>query len=72
MEDVINHPSHYTHGGMECLDEMKLVFGEDAVATFCLLNVWKYRKRAMFKNGKEDIQKSDFYMNYYKKLTEED
>lgn len=69
-EDVVNHPSHYTTGGMECIDEMILVFGEATVADFCLCNVWKYRKRALHKNGQEDLDKADWYMNKYKELIE--
>ena len=69
-EDVVNHPSHYTHGGMECIDEMILTFGHEAVMNFCLCNVWKYRKRALHKNGIEDMKKSDWYMNKYRELTE--
>ena len=67
-EDVVNHPNHYTNGGMECIDEMILIFGNKAVANFCLCNAWKYRYRAMYKNGEEDMQKSLFYLKYYKKL----
>lgn len=66
-EDVVNHPSHYTTG-MECIDEMVLVFGEATVANFCLCNVWKYRKRALHKNGQEDLDKADWYMNKFKEL----
>ena len=67
--DPVNHPSHYTNG-MECIDEMILVFGELTVANFCLCNVWKYRKRALHKNGEEDLKKADWYMNKYKELIE--
>ena len=67
-EDVVNHPNHYTNGGMECFDEMLMVFGEEAVANFCLCNAWKYRYRALYKNGEEDIKKSHWYMNKYKEL----
>lgn len=67
--DVVNHPSHYCQeGSMECIDEMVAVFGREAVMNFCLLNVWKYRKRAIFKNGAEDLQKSDWYMKKYLEL----
>lgn len=62
----IDHPSHYCNG-MECIDEMLTVFGGEAVRHFCLLNVWKYRKRALYKNGEEDMKKADWYM---KKLVE--
>lgn len=51
----IDHPSHYCHGGMECIDEMLTVFGGEAVRHFCLLNVWKYRKRALYKNALTNI-----------------
>ena len=71
-EDMVNHPSHYTQGGMECIDEMILIFGKQAVANFCVCNAWKYRKRAMFKNGQEDIDKSDWYINKFKELQDEE
>lgn len=70
VPDNVNHPSHYTQGGMECIDEMLLIFGKEAVKNFCICNAWKYRKRAMFKNGQEDIDKSDWYINKYKELNE--
>jgi hypothetical protein len=67
--DPVNHPSHYCQeGSMECIDEMVAVFGREAVMNFCLLNVWKYRKRAVFKNGEEDLKKSDWYMKKYIEL----
>lgn len=67
--DMVNHPSHYCQeGSMECIDEMVAVFGREAVMHFCLLNVWKYRKRAVFKNGEEDLKKSDWYMKKYIEL----
>lgn len=68
--DPVNHPSHYTNGGIECIDEMIMVFGEMTVANFCLCNVWKYRKRALYKNGEEDLKKADWYMAKYKELIE--
>ena len=68
-QDMVNHPSHYCQeGSMEAIDEMIAVFGVEAVKNFCLLNVWKYRKRAIFKNGQEDLKKSDWYMNKYIEL----
>jgi hypothetical protein len=71
LRDMVNHPEHYTHGGMECIDEMQLVFGKEAVKHFCLCNVWKYRKRALFKNKEEDLKKADWYMNKFKELSED-
>ena len=70
--DMVNYPPHYQQGGMECIDEMILIFGKQAVANFCVCNAWKYRKRAMFKNGQEDIDKSDWYINKFKELQDEE
>lgn len=67
----VEHPKHYNReGGMECLDEMILIFGEEVVKHFCLCNAWKYRYRAADKNGEEDLHKSDFYIKKYKELND--
>ena len=66
--NAVNHPSHYNQGGMECIDEMILVFGKSAVMNFCLCNAWKYRYRANAKNGQEDLDKANWYLNKYKEL----
>lgn len=69
--DNVNHPSHYNReGAMECIEEMKLIFGIEAVKHFCLCNAWKYRYRAADKNGEEDLRKSDEYMRIYKELSD--
>lgn len=69
-KDTVNHPEHYESGSYECIDEMIAVFGMSVVANFCLCNVWKYRYRALNKNGKEDMEKSDWYMCKYMDLQE--
>ena len=56
-KDMVNHPNHYTNREIECIDEM--------------IHVWKYRYRALSKNGKEDIEKSDWYMKKYLELKKE-
>lgn len=62
--DAVNHPSHYEHG-IECIDEMILLYGVVETMSFCKLNSHKYRKRAFDKGGKEDLDKSDWYMKEY-------
>lgn len=70
-ENNIEHPKHYNReGGMECLEEMILIFGKETVKHFCLCNAWKYRYRAADKNGEEDLRKSDFYIKKYKELND--
>lgn len=63
-QDAVNHPSHYEHG-IECIDEMILLYGAMETMSFCKLNAHKYRKRAFDKGGKEDMDKSDWYMKEY-------
>lgn len=66
--DMVNEPPHYEHG-MECIDEMILVFGREAAMNFCLLNCWKYRYRAPYKGDvEENMEKSRWYLNKYKEL----
>lgn len=72
-KEAVNHPSHYNReNSTECIEEMILVFGKEAVKNFCLCNVWKYRYRAADKNGAEDLAKSDWYFNKYKELCKDD
>ena len=62
--DAVNHPSHYEHG-IECIDEMILLYGVVETMSFCKLNQHKYRKRAFDKGGNEDMDKADWYMKEY-------
>ena len=59
-EEKVNHPSHY-QGKNECIDVMVAMFGKEAVKHFCMCNAYKYRFRADAKNGKEDIEKAEWY-----------
>lgn len=34
QEDKVNHPEHYNAHKMECIEEMKVLFGETAVYHF--------------------------------------
>ena len=71
MSDNVNHPSHYTQGGIEAIDAMAAAFGVDAVKAFCRCNAFKYIWRAEHKNGAEDIQKAVWYLKKYLTLKSE-
>ena len=69
MEKNVNHPDHYNTHQLECIDEMIIVFGIDAVIDFCKCNAWKYRYRAGNKDDiKQDLAKSDWYINKAREL----
>ena len=70
VKETVNHPDHYNNG-VEAIVEMEEIFGLEAVMNFCLLNVWKYRKRAIYKNGEEDMKKADWYYAKYIELKNE-
>lgn len=58
--NVQTKPSHYRTHRTECISEMALVFGLEAVKMFCKLNVWKYRYRA---KDEIDELKADEYID---------
>lgn len=60
----VNHPDHYNTGGMECIDIMRLLFGDEAVIGFCKCNVFKYIYRAQHKGGQTDLDKAEWYAKY--------
>ena len=69
QKDNVNHPSHYTQGGIECIDAIKAAtVGLTGVEAVCTGNAVKYMWRWKFKNGAEDIRKAMWYLE---KLLEE-
>lgn len=62
----VDHPKHYqSEDRMECIEEMRILFGTEAVISFCKLNAYKYYYRAGNKDGeaeKKDKQKAMWYM----------
>lgn len=62
----VEHPVHY-QGKHECIEIMRAMFGDEAVAGFCKCNAFKYRFRAGRKDGEtaeKDINKAEWYENY--------
>jgi hypothetical protein len=61
--DPVNHPSHYTQGGIECIDALEASLGADGVAMFCRGNAMKYLWRAGAKGDLvEDLRKAAWYI----------
>lgn len=66
--DVVNHPSHYTQGGIECIDAMKSAFGAEELAVYCKIAAFKYIWRCELKNGSEDVKKAIWYLQKFLEL----
>lgn len=62
--DVVNHPSHYTKGRIECIDAIdSATAGKSGIEAVCVANVIKYLWRYEEKNGLEDVKKAKWYIN---------
>ena len=62
--DNVNHPSHYTQGGIECIDAIKASMTFHEFFGYLKGNVIKYLWRYRMKGrAKEDLQKAKWYLN---------
>lgn len=65
MPDMVNHPPHYLHGGIETIDYIDAVTkdmrGSEAV---CTANAIKYLSRWKDKGGAEDLKKAKWYIDH--------
>lgn len=69
MEGV-NHPEHY-QGKRECIEEIRLLYGDEAAKGFCRGNYHKYKTRAGKKEGEsaeKDLAKAEWYLDYLEKI----
>lgn len=65
--DSVNHPAHYTQGGIECIDALKAATaGLEGIQAVCAANAIKYIWRFKDKNGTEDLDKAIWYINRLK------
>lgn len=67
----VDHPFHYAHGSIECIDAMVETQGKEAVMAFCICNAMKYLWRQSTKNGIEDVRKAKWYIDKYLELYDE-
>ena len=61
--DLVNHPAHYEGKKYECINEMIKYIGLSQTIDFCKCNAFKYLWRWDNKNGIEDIEKAQWYVN---------
>lgn len=68
--DNVNHPAHYKdRTSIECIDTMRIAFGDMDVAIYCIVNAYKYLWRHKYKNRLEDLKKAEWYLERYTDLT---
>jgi hypothetical protein len=65
MSDSVNHPSHYTSGGIETIDYMEAKATPEEFRGHLRLTALKYLSRAGLKNDTlEDLKKAAWYIQY--------
>lgn len=70
--EYVNGPAHYH--GTECIENMRKLFGDEAVRWFCICNAYKYRFRDGSKPGvtaEQDEKKAHWYEDYAVKMMNE-
>lgn len=61
MSDPVRSPSHYTQGGIECIDAIRAALTPEEFRGYCKGNVIKYAWRERLKGGNEDLRKAEAY-----------
>jgi hypothetical protein len=64
MSDAVESPQHYTHGYIESIYAIKQILGDEGFKAFCMGNFLKYKQRADYKNGEEDLKKAAIYLDW--------
>ena len=63
-DDVVNHPSHYTAGKVECIYALEsATIGLEGIEAVCTANAIKYLWRWKHKNGVQDLKKAKWYID---------
>ena len=68
----VHRPVHYTQGKVECIDAIEsATIGLVGIVAVCVANVIKYVWRFALKNGIEDLDKADYYLQKLRTLVRE-
>jgi len=64
MADMVNHPPHYTQGGIECIDAIRAALGDDGFRAYCRGAAIKYLWRGPLKGAEtQDYEKARWYLD---------
>ena len=62
--DNVNHPSHYTSGGIECIDAIRASMSIEEFRGHLKGCAMKYLWRYQMKGGLEDLEKANVYLGW--------
>ena len=60
--DMVNNPPHYNKNGIETIDAIRAMT-DDGYEYYLQGNIMKYLWRYKYKNGVEDLEKAQWYLN---------
>ena len=64
MTDLVNHPSHYTNGKIECIEAIEASMSPEEFKGYLKGNAIKYLWRYKLKGKpKEDLAKAQWYIS---------
>lgn len=64
MTSKVEHPGHYTQGGIECIDAIRAALTDEEFRGFCKGSIIKYVWRERYKGGDEDLRKMSEYAKF--------
>lgn len=59
---MVNHPPHYTQGGIECIDAIQAALTPEEFRGYCKGNALKYTWRERSKGQDESLKKALWYL----------
>jgi hypothetical protein len=68
--DTVNHPTHYTDGGIECIEAIESALTNEEYRGFLKGNVLKYIWRERHKGETESLKKARWYLDCLIELDE--
>ena len=63
LVDNVNHPAHYTDGGIECIEAIEAQLTPEEYRGYLKGNVAKYVWREQHKGGIESLKKAQWYLD---------
>jgi Protein of unknwon function (DUF3310) len=69
MDDVVNSPSHYKRGGIECIDAIRAMLTPEEFRGYLKGNILKYLWRVEAKgNPAQDSSKANVYLAWLREV----
>ncbi len=72
MTDMVNSPTHYGKGKIECIEYIRDFLTREEYIGYLRGNIAKYLHRWRYKNGLEDLHKARWYQDELINVVEKD